>query len=58
MIGHSGTGKQSCAEVDDAVSGKVYRDFSAGTREGLLDLVVDGRDWLGSMSVSDVRLNV
>jgi HD-GYP domain-containing protein (c-di-GMP phosphodiesterase class II) len=55
MIGYSGTGNRSCEEVDDPVSARVYRDFSAGTREGRLDFVVDRRDWLGSLSVLPLR---
>jgi HD-GYP domain-containing protein (c-di-GMP phosphodiesterase class II) len=55
MIGYSGTGKRSCAEVDDAISRKVYQSFSAGTTQGRLDLVVEGRDWLGSLSALPLR---
>jgi HD-GYP domain-containing protein (c-di-GMP phosphodiesterase class II) len=55
MIGHSGAGNRSCEELDDPVSGMVSRSFDAGTRQGRLDFAVEGRDWLGSMSVLPLR---
>jgi HD-GYP domain-containing protein (c-di-GMP phosphodiesterase class II)/HAMP domain-containing protein len=55
MIGHSGTGKGKCAELDDPVSASVYREVSAGAKPGRLDLSVDGRDWLGSLAVLPLR---
>lgn len=55
MIGYSGDRNRSCAELDDPVSGMVSRSFDAGTRQGRLDFAVEGRDWLGSMSVLPLR---
>ncbi len=55
MIGYSGAGNASCAELDDPVSDRVYQSFSAGARQGRLDFTVDGRDWLGSLSALPLR---
>jgi len=55
MIGHSGTGSVSCVELNDPVSGVVYRDFETGTKQGRLDFSVEGRDWLGSLSALPLR---
>ncbi len=55
MIGYPGAGDASCAELDDPVSAMVYHSFSAGARQGRLDFVVDGRDWLGSLSALPLR---
>jgi len=55
MIGHSGDRNASCQEPDDPVAQAVHQRFDADAMPGRLDLSVDGRDWLGSLSVLPMR---
>jgi HD-GYP domain-containing protein (c-di-GMP phosphodiesterase class II) len=55
MIGHSGSADGSCVEPDDPVAKWVQQSFNAGTRGGRLDLVVQGRSWLGSVAALPLR---
>jgi len=55
MIGASGSGGGACVELDDPVANRVRHSFNAGNREGRIDLVVEGRNWLGSVAALPLR---